>query len=305
MRWGSSSLGIVARAGTFSIVARDPDTLELGVAVRSHWLAVGAVVPYAQAGVGAAAVQSVPDPRTGATVMAALADGESARDALRRAVATTDAGMRQVGIVDALGEAAAWTGSACIAHAGDVTGPGFSAQANMMLRPGVPEAMAAAYAASDGPLAERLLAALAAAEAAGGDVRGRQSAALLVVAGERDAPATVPARVDLRVDDHADPIAELRRLWTLHRAYALAAEADELVAQGRADEAGWRYREASALAPDRDELRFWAALAAGVPGGVALMRETIARDPRWRELLDRLGPDVVPAAEAMRAALDA
>jgi len=294
----------VGRQGTYSIVARDPDTLELGVAVHSHWFAVGAVVPYAQPGVGAVAVQSVPDPDTGASVLAALGAGEGARDALRRVVATTDAGMRQVGIVDALGEAAAWTGSSCIAHAGDVTGPGFSAQANMMLRPGVPEAMAAAYAEADGPLAERLLAAMEAAEAAGGDVRGRQSAALLVVAGERDAPVTAAALVDLRVDDHADPIAELRRLWSLHRAYALAAEADELVAQGRAAEAGPRYREASALAPGSDELRFWGALAAGVPDGVALMRETIARDPRWRELLDRLGPDVAPAAQAMRAALD-
>jgi len=293
----------VGRQGTYSIVARDPDTLELGVAVHSHWFAVGAVVPYARPGVGAVAVQSVPDPDTGAAVLGVLAEGEGAQDALRRAIATTDAGMRQVGIVDALGEAAAWTGSSCIAHAGDVTGPGFSAQANMMLRPGVPEAMAAAYAQAGGPLPERLLAALEAAEAAGGDVRGRQSAALLVVAGERDAPATAPARVDLRVDDHADPVAELRRLWSLHRAYALAAEADELVAQGRAAEAGPRYREASALAPDSDELRFWGALAAGVPDGVALMRETIARDPRWRELLDRLQPDVAPAAEAMRAAL--
>jgi len=293
----------MTRRGTYSIVARDPDTLELGVAVQSHWFSVGSVVPFAQAGVGAVAVQSVPDPATGPAVLAALAAGETARDALRRAVTGTDGAMRQIGIVDALGRAAAWTGSGCIVHAADATGSGFTAQANMMLAPGVPEAMAAGYDAGAGqPLAERLLAALDAAEAAGGDVRGRQSAALLVVPGEPDAPAHARS-VDLRVEDHPDPLGELRRLLVLHRAYALAGEADELVAQGRADEAGPLYAEAARLAPDADELLFWAGLAAGVPDGVALVREAIARNPRWAELLQRLTPDVAPTAKAVRESL--
>jgi uncharacterized Ntn-hydrolase superfamily protein len=293
----------MVRHGTYSIVARDPDTLELGVAVQSHWFSVGSVVPFAQAGVGAVAVQSVPDPQTGPAVLAALAAGETARDGLRRAVAGTDAGMRQVGIVDALGRTAGWTGAGCIAHAGDAHGPGFTAQANMMLEPGVPEAMAGAYdGAGDKPLAERLIAALAAAEAAGGDVRGRQSAALLVVPGVPDAPAHARS-VDLRVDDHADPVRELRRLLVLHRAYALAGEADELVAQGRGAEAGPLYRQAARLAPGSDELLFWAGLAAGVSDGLPLVREAIERNPRWRELLDRLTPDVAPTADAIREAL--
>jgi uncharacterized Ntn-hydrolase superfamily protein len=293
----------MARHGTYSIVARDPDTLELGVAVQSHWFSVGSVVPFAQAGVGAVAVQSVPDPETGPAVLAALGAGETARDGLRRAVAGTDSGMRQVGIVDAFGRTAAWTGTDCIRHAGDVAGPGFTVQANMMLAPGVPEAMAAGYEAAAGePLAERLLAALDAAEAAGGDVRGRQSAALVVVPGEPDAPPHART-VDLRVEDHAEPLRELRRLLVLYRAYALAGEADELVAQGRPADAGPLYREAARLAPDSDELLFWAGLATGGPDGVALVRDAIARNPRWRELLDRLTPEVAPAVEAIRSAL--
>ncbi|MGH7290907.1 MAG: DUF1028 domain-containing protein, partial [Myxococcota bacterium] len=140
----------MARHGTYSIVARDPETLELGVAVQSHWFSVGAVVPFAQAGVGAVAVQSVPDPQTGPAVLAALAAGETARDALRRAVAGTDSDMRQVGIVDARGRTAVWTGSGCIHHAGDTDGSGFTAQANMMLAQGVPEAMAERFAGTPG-----------------------------------------------------------------------------------------------------------------------------------------------------------
>lgn len=290
----------MSRRGTYSIVARDPETLELGVAVQSHWFSVGSVVPYAQAGVGAVAVQSVPDPETGPAVLAALGAGEGARDALRRAVAGTDSALRQVGIVDARGMTGAWTGSGCIRHAGDADGPGFTVLANMMLSPGVPEAMATAYGATDASLAERLLAALDAGEQAGGDVRGRQSAALLIV------PAEGPAHVrtvDLRVDDHPDPLAELRRLWILHRAYALAGEADELVARGRPSDARPLYRQAAELAPDSDELLFWAGLAGGVPDGVPLVRQAIERSPRWRELLDRLGPEVAPSAKAMREAL--
>jgi uncharacterized Ntn-hydrolase superfamily protein len=291
----------VNRRGTYSIVARDPETLELGVAVQSHWFSVGSVVPFAQAGVGAAAVQSVPDPQAGPALLAALAEGQDARDALRGAIAGDgEAAMRQTGVVDALGEAAAWTGAGCIPFAGDVQGPGFSAQANMMLREGVAEAMAAAFEATEGPLAERLVASLDAAEAAGGDARGRQSAALLVV------PAAGPAHarsVDLRVEDHAEPLAELRRLLVLHRAYELAGEADELVAQGRHDEASSRYERAAQMAPDSDELLFWAGLARGVESGLPLVREAIARNPRWTVLLERLTPDVAPTAAAMREAL--
>ena len=291
----------MVRRGTYSIVARDPDTLEFGVAVQSHWFSVGSVVPFAQAGVGAVAVQSVPDPDTGPAVLEALAARGDAREALRVAIgAQQDAGMRQVGVVDARGDVAAWTGAGCIAHAGDVEGFGFAAQANMMLEEGVPEAMAAGFEAARGPLAERLLGALDAAEAAGGDVRGRQSAALLVV------PAHGPPHVhavDLRVEDHRDPLGELRRLLVLQRAYDLAGEADELAAQGRHEEAAPRYEQAARLAPGNDELLFWAGLAAGPQKGLPLVREAIERHPGWATLLERLGDDVAPTAAAMRRAL--
>lgn len=295
----------MTRRGTYSIVARDPETLELGVAVQSHWFSVGSAVPFAQAGAGAVAVQSVPDPAAGAAILAALAEGQEAQDALRGAIAhggQDAAAMRQTAVVDLYGRAAAWTGAGCIAHAGDVQGPGFSAQANMMLSPGVPEAMATAFEASAGPLAERLMAALDAAEEAGGDVRGRQSAALLVVPGDPAAPAHAFS-VDLRVEDHGDPLAELRRLLVLHRAYELAGEADELVAQGRHDEAAVRYERAAQLAPDSDELLFWAGLSRGPQDGVELVREAIARNARWAELLERLTPEVAPTAADVRAAL--
>jgi uncharacterized Ntn-hydrolase superfamily protein len=292
----------MTRQGTYSIVARDPDTLELGVAVQSHWFSVGSAVPFAQAGVGAVAVQAVPDPHAGAEILNALARGEGARDALRRAIAGTDAGMRQVGIVSARGTTAAWTGQGCIPFAGDVEGPGFSAQANMMLREGVPEAMAAGFTAAEGPLAERLLAALEAAEGAGGDVRGRQSAALMVVPADPAAPRT-SRTVDLRVEDHGDPLGELRRLLVLHRAYELAGQADELVAQHRPREAAPLYEAAAELAPGSDELLFWAGLAAGVPDGLDRVRTAIDLNPRWAELLNRLTTDVAPTAKAVRDAL--
>jgi uncharacterized Ntn-hydrolase superfamily protein len=292
----------MTRHGTYSIVARDPDTLELGVAVQSHWFSVGSAVPFLQPGVGAVAVQAVPDPHAGADVLDAMARGEGARDALRRTVAGTDAGMRQVGIVSARGTTAAWTGAGCIPFAGDVEGPGFSVQANMMLRAGVPEAMAAGFTAAQGPLAERLLAALEAGEGAGGDVRGRQSAALMV------APAQgvrTLRSVDLRVEDHGDPLGELRRLLVLHRAYELAGQADELVAQHRARDAAPLYEAAAELAPGSDELLFWAGLAAGAPDGLDRVRTAIDLNPRWAELLDRLTAEVAPTAQAVRDALKA
>jgi uncharacterized Ntn-hydrolase superfamily protein len=290
----------MTRHGTYSIVARDSQTGELGVAVQSHWFSVGSAVPFAQAGVGAVAVQSVPDPDTGPAILNALAHGEGARDALRRTVAGTDAAMRQVGIVDAHGFTGTWTGSGCIRFAGDAEGAGFSAQANMMLRPGVPEAMAQAYRETEGPLAERLTSALEAGEAAGGDVRGRQSAALLVVPAEG---APTARSVELRVEDHTDPLGELRRLLVLHRAYELAGAADELVARGRPNEAGPLYERAAELAPESDELLFWSGVAQGLPDGLALVRAAIDRNPRWAQLLERLTPDVAPTAKALQEAL--
>jgi uncharacterized Ntn-hydrolase superfamily protein len=273
------------RRGTYSIVARDPRTGQLGVAVQSHWFSVGSVVSW---------------------TLDLLAQGTSAAEALRRLVARDEqARVRQVALVDASGAVAVHTGDGCIAFAGDQTGEQYSVQANMMAGAGVWPAMARAYEGSDGPLARRLLAALHAAEGAGGDARGRQSAALAV------APAAgEPWRrsVDLRVEDHDEPLAELGRLLDLADAYALATEGDELVAQGRHAEATDRYTRAAVLAPGNHELLFWSGLAAAqggdMPGALEKVRRAIELQPGWRDLLGRLEPEIAPGAAAVRDALD-
>ena len=214
------------------------------------------------------------------------------------------AAVRQVGIVDAAGRVAVHTGADCIPCAGDATGEHVSAQANMMARDTVPRAMIAGFEAAPGDLAERLLAALDAAEGEGGDVRGRQSSALAVVPPQGEAWQT---RFDLRVEDHPDPVAELRRLVRLARAYELAGEADELMASDRAAEAGPLYQRAAELAPESDELLFWAGLAEVHAGdaerGLAAVRRAIEIHPGWRDLLERLSPDFAPAGERVRREL--
>jgi uncharacterized Ntn-hydrolase superfamily protein len=293
------------RHGTYSIVARDPDTGDLGVAVQSHWFSVGSLCSWARAGIGAVATQSVVEPAYGPDALDRLADGIGAQQALGELLAADPlAAVRQVAVVDMRGGIGVHTGADCIAHAGHVTGEHWSCQANMMARETVPAAMSAAFAAAAGELPQRLLAALEAAEAEGGDVRGRQSAAMVVVpaAGE-------PWRrtVDLRVEDHHDPVPELGRLLALQRAYDLAGSADDLLAAGRGDEAGTLYREAAALAPESDELLFWSGLALAQSGeleaGVDAVRKAAERHPNWLVLLDRLSADFAPAGAAVRAAL--
>ena len=290
---------------TYSIVAHDADTGAVGVAVQSHWFAVGPVVPFARPGVGAVATQSIVEPAYGPRVLDRLEGGQGPAEALAELLADDPAArFRQVAVVDVQGRVAVHTGEGCIAHAGHEAGDGFSAQANMMASPEVWPAMAHAYAAATGPLARRLAAALHAAEAQGGDARGRQSAAVLVVP-----PPGAPFRttVDLRVDDSPEPIAELDRLLDLRDAYELATEGDELAGEGRHEEAGDRYERASALAPDNHELLFWAGLAAAQVGDMPTALQRIDRaielQPGWRELLDRLEPEIAPAAAPVREAL--
>lgn len=291
---------------TYSIVARDPDSGELGVAVQSHWFSVGPIVPWAAPGVGAVATQANVEVAYGPRALALLQDGLDARQALDQVVADDPGSAgRQVAVVDAAGRVAAHTGEACIAFAGHATGEGVSCQANIMVSDRVWPAMLDAFSAANGTLIARLLAALDAAEAAGGDLRGRQSAAILVVPAEGEPWHTV---VSLRVEDHPDPLRELHRLVELHRAYGLAGRADELTNEGRHDEAAALYREASELAPGNDELRFWAGLGAAQAGDLDTaageVRATIARHPGWRELLERLTPQIAPSAAAVRARLE-
>ena len=291
--------------GTYSIVARDPATGEVGAAVQSHWFSVGSLCTWARPGVGAVATQSVVEPAHGPAALDRLAAGDDAATALA-AVLSHDglARVRQVGVVDARGGVAAHTGPDCIAEAGESLGPDRTCQANMMGRATVPDAMGAAFDRASGDLAERLMTALEGAEAEGGDVRGRQSAALLV------APAAGEpwrARIDLRVEDHADPVGELRRLLGLQRAYELAGEGDELAAAGDGGGRGGRYVRASELAPASDELLFWAGLAIAQQGDVAAGADAVRRaasvHPGWLTLLERLSPEFAPAGAAVRRRL--
>ena len=290
---------------TYSIVARDPDTGELGVAVQSHWFSVGSLVTWARPGIGAVATQANIEVAYGPRALELLADGVPAPDALSRLVAEDPlAHSRQVAIVDAGGRVAAHTGSGCIPFAGHVTGEGVSCQANIMASERVWPAMLEAFREASGSLAGRLLSALDAAEHEGGDIRGRQSAAVLVVPAQGERWHTV---VSLRVEDHPDPLPELRRLARLREAYALANEADELLNTGRHAAAAALYERASALAPDNHELMLWAGLSTAQAGdldaGVASIQAAIAMQPGWRELLPRLPADVAPAAPAVLARL--
>jgi uncharacterized Ntn-hydrolase superfamily protein len=291
---------------TYSIVARDSDTGELGVAVQSHWFSVGPIVPWARPGVGVVATQASAEVAYGPRALDLLERGMSARGALKRLLAEDPlAPSRQVAIVDAHGEVAAHTGDACMAFAGDVQGEGVSCQANIMANAEVWPAMLEAYTGAAGSLSARLLAALDAAEATGGDLRGRQSAAILVVPAAGDPWATVMA---LRVEDHPDPLGELGRLARLDEAYRFAGEGDERLAEGRHDEASALYARACELAPESDELRFWAGLGAAQVGdmdaALAHVRAAIEVHPGWLELLRRLTPEFAPSAPAVLAALD-
>jgi uncharacterized Ntn-hydrolase superfamily protein len=256
--------------------------------------------------VGAVCTQSIAEPAYGPRLLDALGGGTAPADALSRLLAGDEAaGYRQVAVIGASGAPATHTGPGCIAFAGHAAGDSFSVQANMMASDAVWPDMAQAFTHTTGPLARRMLAALRAAEAAGGDSRGKQSSALVVVpaAGE-----PWERTVDLRVEDHPEPLDELERLLGLHDAYAFATHGDDLTGQGRHREAGEAYRAAAALAPDNHELLFWAGLAEFGHGdrdaGLDQVRRAIELQPGWRDLLGRLEPDVAPDAAAALAALD-
>lgn len=285
---------------TFSIVARDPETGRLGVAVQSHWFSVGSIVAWAEAGVGAVATQALVEVGYGPLGLALMRAGKSASQALA-ALLTADEGrdLRQVAMVDAYGQVATHTGSRCIAEAGHEVGEGFSVQANMMANPTVWPAMAAAYRQADGDLAERLLAALEAGQAAGGDIRGRQSACILIVEATSTGRPWADTVMDLRVEDHPEPIQELRRLVRLHYAYQSMNRGDEQLGAGRVEEALEAHRAAAVLAPHIEELPFWHAVTLADLGrleeALPIFQKVFEVNPAWATLLERL-----PAAGLLR-----
>ncbi len=278
---------------TFSIVARDPNTGELGVAVQSHWFSVGAIVPWAEAGVGAVATQSFVDPSYGKLGLELMRTGKSAPDALQ-ALLAGDAGrdVRQVAMIDAQGRVNAWTGKSDIQSAGHIVGNNFSAQANLMDNDKVWPAMAQAFESSKGDLADRMLAALDAAQAAGGDIRGKQSAALVVVTGKPTGQPWKDRIFDLRVDDSPEPLKELRRLVTLQRAYN-HMNAGDLAVEKKDNEGALReYGAAEKLVPDNAEMIYWHAVALAnmrrVDEALPLFRKVFGMDPNWVTLTPRL-----------------
>ncbi|HID88840.1 MAG TPA: DUF1028 domain-containing protein [Anaerolineae bacterium] len=280
-------------AHTFSIVARDPETGELGVAVQSHWFSVGSVVTWAEAGVGAVATQSLVEVSYGPLGLALMRAGKSAGEALAALLAADEGrDLRQVAMVDAQGRVAVHTGSRCIAEAGHAVGPGFSVQANMMITGEVWPAMADAYESAEGDLAERLLVALEAGQAAGGDIRGQQSAAILIVGGTSTGRPWADTVMDLRVEDHPEPIRELRRLVQIHRAYQHMNRGDERLGEGKVEEALEEYRTAAALAPHIEELPFWQAVTLADLGrleeALPLFGRVFAVNPAWADLVRRL-----------------
>jgi uncharacterized Ntn-hydrolase superfamily protein len=265
----------------------------MGVAVQSHWFSVGSVVPWAEAGVGAVATQSFVEPSYGPLGLALMRAGRTAPEALA-ALLAGDSGrdVRQVGMVDAKGNVATHTGRLDIPAAGGQSGRQYVVQANLMEKATVWPAMARAFEAARGDLAERMLAALDAAEAEGGDIRGRQSAALLVVKATSSGRPWADRVYDLRVEDHEAPLRELRRLVGVARAYNRMNAGDECVAAKDWGCAEREYSAAQALQPDNAEMAFWAAVALASNGRLEPARPLFARafraDARWRELARRL-----------------
>ncbi|MCL6481117.1 MAG: DUF1028 domain-containing protein [Firmicutes bacterium] len=296
---------------TYSIVARDPETGELGVAVQSHWFSVGSIVSWAEAGVGVVATQSFVEPSYGPKGLAMMRMGIPAPDALA-ALLAQDAGreVRQVAFLDAEGRVGVHTGSKCIAAAGHRTGVHYSVQANLMDKPTVWEAMAQAFEQTRGDLAARMLAALEAAEAEGGDIRGRQSAAMVIVKAKSTGRPWADRVIDLRIEDHPDPLGELRRLVRVNRAYN-HMNAGDLCAERRDwDCASREYAAAETLLPEMTEITFWHAVTLVTGGRVEpalpLFRKVFAREPKWVELVGRLpAAGLLPEDDALLARIRA
>jgi uncharacterized Ntn-hydrolase superfamily protein len=278
---------------TYSIVARDTVTGDMGVAVQSHWFSVGSLVTWAEAGVGAVATQSFVDPSYGPLGLDLMRAGKTAEQALNSLLAG-DPGkdVRQVAMIDATGDVAAYTGSKCIQGAGHIVGKNYSVQANLMLNDQIWPAMSKAYENAKGDLAERMLAALDAAQSVGGDIRGKQSAAILIVKGKSSGRPWADRVMDLRVEDSEEPLKELRRIVNVHRAYEHMNKGDFAVEHNDVEGALREYGAAEAMFPDNLEMKFWHAVALVNAGRVheslPIFKEVFAREMNWAHLVPRL-----------------
>ena len=293
-------------AHTYSIVAYDSVTGEMGVAVQSHWFSVGTLVSWGEAGVGVVATQSFVNPNYGPQGLALMKNGLTAPQALEALIAN-DPGeaVRQVAMLDARGNVAVHTGSSCIAQAGHQKGTTYSVQANMMEKATVWPAMARAFETAEGSLAERMLAALEAAQAEGGDIRGQQSAALLVVRPEATGNLWEDRTIDIRISDAAEPLKELRRQLSVAKAYDYMNQGDLHVEHGEYDQAMQAYATAEGMFPENAEMKFWHAVTLANLGrtdeALPLFKEVFASEngKNWRELIDRLiAPGLLTVSEA-------
>jgi len=278
---------------TYSIVALDETTGELGVAVQSHWFSVGFLVPWAKAGVGAVATQSFVKVDYGPDGLQLMESGITAVDALKT-LTSKDEGeaVRQVGMIDIKGNVAAHTGSRCIKYAGHIVGENYSVQANMMANGTVPKAMAVAFEKTKGDLADRMMAALEAAEAEGGDIRGKQSAAMVIVSGEPSGVDWKDTKLSLRIEDHPTPLIELKRLIRVHRAYQHANMGDHYMETEENDKAIIEYSKAAEYYPENAELPYWSAVALANGGRVEealpVFRSVFERNPDLKTMTPRL-----------------
>lgn len=302
---------------TYSIVARDPDTGQLGVAVQTHQMCVGWIVPWLLPGVGAIATQSLVNVSFGPVGLGMLREGVPAPQIIDGLTASDpQANRRQVAVVDANGLVGAWTGDGCIPEASHQVGEGYSVQANMMTNPTVVPAMADAYESATGDIAFRMLTALQAAQAEGGDIRGMQSAAIKVVSGDAS-KYDWETDYDLRVDEHAAPVDELARLIRLRHAQLTEQDGYAALNDGNRAEALKLWAEARTEAPELEELAFWQAMTladehADVATAAQILRPALANDPlrdQWIDLINRLQTcgllERANAAQELIAALNA
>jgi uncharacterized Ntn-hydrolase superfamily protein len=278
---------------TYSIVAIDRETGQLGAAVQSHWFSVGSSVIWAESGVGAICTQSFIEASYGPLGLELMRAGKTAEEALAGLLRTDQfEAVRQVAMIDSQGRVAAHTGKSCIPEAGHIVGDGFSCQANLMLKNTVWNAMSKAFENTKGELVDRLMAALEAAQNEGGDIRGKQSAAIIVVKGKGSGAWWKDRVYDLRVEDHPAPLVELKRLIRLNKAYNFMNEGDELLTENKVEEAMKSYIQAMEMYPDNAEMVFWPAVTLASTGKVEeslpLFKKVFAMDQNWAVLVPRL-----------------
>lgn len=278
---------------TYSIVARDPQTGEIGVAVQSHWFNVGAIVGWGESGVGVIATQSFVNPSYGLRGLELLKKGKSPQEVVDE-LTSSDEGrdFRQLAVLDNAGRTASYTGSKCIQSAGNLASENFSVQANLMLNDKVVPAMFESFTNSSGPLAERMLAALEAAQNAGGDIRGMQSASIILFKGVSSGKPWDDKLIDLRVEDSPEPLKELARLLKVQRAYEHMNNGDLAVEKGDMELAMKEYSAAEEMFPDNVEMKYWHAVTLANNGKVEeslpLFKEVFAADDNWKILTPRL-----------------